>query len=559
MPPTQPNFNTEEEQPPQRHPCPAGSDGPCHMLEVYDPDFLHVVFIPADKVVHTPPKSLGVTRLVLCRNFDEKSADAPSCTKGPACKFVHALVEGCRKQPIHVNYAWRSIDAVTYPRLPAGETLSILAPNERPPADEIPSERVLLTRGSANRRDGNRTMSHCAHYYFNRMCNRGERCNFVHTAYIQPNATAWQRAPAPTAVAPLHRPTKQGTGGSNGNSGGNNTGTDTSSTGSGGSGSGNSSNPRHNHHSNGQHSNGHTSSNSSNNANNGHGVFVVTQHGSEPVTPATPQSGAPQDAMILSPIRLQQQQQQQQLQDALQQMLLSNGATTGGLALAGAGSAGAGVPLLLNPHQGGQLLQQPNMQPFMMLMPTQAQGQGGYMPMGAYGQPMLANGHHQQHQHQQQQQPHQQIVYQPIYVPVAVPQGNAGGNGGGPFLQPHMMPFHHQAFHPGMPQPQVHVGQPMQMQQAQQQQQQQQQQQAAGNGNNVSMTSFYQPVVGQQLAPTVPPQQQQMMPQVQVGNGGNADMSASSRFGMMMNWSHHGNLFNQSSSTISTASSNFWR
>ena len=188
------------------------------MLEVYDADFLNVIFIPQGKILHTPPKSMGVTRLVLCRNFDERLPDS-SCSKSSACKFVHAVIDGCKKHPIHVNYAWRNLEAVTYPRLPPGDVVSVLAPNDRPPADDVPSERILVTRGSTARREGasgglgaagakqgsGGSISHCAHYYFNRMCNRGDRCNFIHSVHIDPNATAWQRAPAPTAVAPLHR------------------------------------------------------------------------------------------------------------------------------------------------------------------------------------------------------------------------------------------------------------------------------------------------------------------------------------------------------------------
>lgn len=173
-------------------------------VEMYDPDFHHVISVAPEKILHTPHPSLGVSRLVLCRNFVAGSP-VSSCTKGDTCKFVHADILGAKKHPIHVNYAWRSWDLVTYPRLPAGETLVVFAPNERPPADDVPSEQVLITRGSLMRKEHTGPLSHCAHYYFNRMCNRGERCNFIHAVIVDPNATDLQRAPAPTTIAPLVR------------------------------------------------------------------------------------------------------------------------------------------------------------------------------------------------------------------------------------------------------------------------------------------------------------------------------------------------------------------
>jgi hypothetical protein len=196
---------------PAHRPPSLGKSGAVHSphhhssyVEMYDPDFHHVISVAPDKILHTPHPSLGVSRLVLCRNFVAGSP-VSSCTKGDTCKFVHADILGAKKHPIHVNYAWKSWDSVTYPRLPAGETLVVFAPNERPPADDVPSERVLITRGSLMRKEHTGPLSHCAHYYFNRMCNRGERCNFIHAVIVDPNATELQRAPAPTTVAPLVR------------------------------------------------------------------------------------------------------------------------------------------------------------------------------------------------------------------------------------------------------------------------------------------------------------------------------------------------------------------
>jgi hypothetical protein len=172
------------------------------VVDVYDSDFKTLLSIPAAQVTHRPHPSLGVSRLVLCRNYSPENPG--NCTKGELCKFVHADITNASRCSIHVNYAWRSLDLCAYPRLPPGDELTVLAPNERQPSEVIPSERILITRGSTNWRKHTTPLSHCAHYYFNRMCNRGERCNFIHAVHVDPNVQGdFKRAPAPTAVAPI--------------------------------------------------------------------------------------------------------------------------------------------------------------------------------------------------------------------------------------------------------------------------------------------------------------------------------------------------------------------
>ena len=182
-------------------------------VEVYDHDFVHVLLIAKENILHCPHPRLGVSRLVLCRNFRLDSPE--SCSKGQACKFVHADPSGAKRHAIHVNYAWRSLEACTYTRREPGKVLTVFAPNERPPTEQIPSERVLVTKGSKvaleelqRAQEGRPAeepvrLSHCAHYYFNRMCNRGEKCHFIHAVHVDPNAFEFQRAPAPSTVAPL--------------------------------------------------------------------------------------------------------------------------------------------------------------------------------------------------------------------------------------------------------------------------------------------------------------------------------------------------------------------
>lgn len=165
-------------------------------LEVHDPDYTAVMNIPITCVYHVPPRHLAISRLVLCRNFDPKNP-LVSCAMGDKCKFVHANVDGnvVQSHHIHVNYAWRTAEAVTYDRLPAGELLEVLAPNNRHPVEYIPSHLVLATRGAKEAGTRTEPLSHCAHYYFNRMCNRGDACNFVHAVYVDTNAKDFQRAP----------------------------------------------------------------------------------------------------------------------------------------------------------------------------------------------------------------------------------------------------------------------------------------------------------------------------------------------------------------------------
>ncbi|RNF11236.1 zinc finger protein family memeber [Trypanosoma rangeli] len=173
-------------------------------VEVYAPDFTCIISLPVSAITQLPHSSLGVSRLVLCRKYVPGHPD--SCWKGAMCKFVHADPMGALQCPIHVNYSWRSVERCTYQRLPAGEMIVVLAPNGREPAETFPSERVLVTRGSLNRKTHAGPPSRCAHYYFNRLCNRGENCNFIHTIHVDPNVEEdFKRAPACNSIAPIKK------------------------------------------------------------------------------------------------------------------------------------------------------------------------------------------------------------------------------------------------------------------------------------------------------------------------------------------------------------------
>ncbi|KEG07993.1 zinc finger protein family memeber [Trypanosoma grayi] len=171
--------------------------------EVFDPNFKYMYMVPSHLVVHTPPARLNISRLVACRNY--VPGKEGSCTKEERCRFVHADVdfETLEAQPIHVNYIWRHEDLCTYDRLPPGDVLEVVSRSGSHKVDLIPSERILVTRRALACRDANAwPLSHCVHYYCNRMCNRGENCNFIHAVYVDPNSRGdFKRAP----VQPMPR------------------------------------------------------------------------------------------------------------------------------------------------------------------------------------------------------------------------------------------------------------------------------------------------------------------------------------------------------------------
>lgn len=165
-------------------------------VSIHDPEFKNLITVPLNAVHHLPPAHLEISRLVLCRKYDPRD-QAGSCPMGDGCKFVHVDMSTpeLQVQSIHVNYAYRSLEEVKHERLPAGEQVAVMAPNGRAPSQLVPSEMILVTRGALNRNNGKGPASHCAHYFYNRMCNRGERCCFLHCVHVDPSAAEFQRAP----------------------------------------------------------------------------------------------------------------------------------------------------------------------------------------------------------------------------------------------------------------------------------------------------------------------------------------------------------------------------
>lgn len=181
----------------------AGSDGTHHAqgyIEVFDPEFRYVSEVPVSSVTHVPAARLKITRLVFCKNY---SAGNATCNMGPNCKFVHSDVDMSKlhSHSVHVKYSWPTADACTYPRLAAGRTLSVLLPGNKHPAEEIPSDQMLVTRGGNRALNATQAelaatpLAHCPYYHFNRLCHRGEWCHFIHAVHVDPNSVGFKRAP----------------------------------------------------------------------------------------------------------------------------------------------------------------------------------------------------------------------------------------------------------------------------------------------------------------------------------------------------------------------------
>ena len=186
------------------HPCvstyaarsaPAPHAAKQHTTQVYTSGFRTMLAIPTADICHLPPSAAAAARLVLCSHF--RAEDPRSCPMGSRCKFVHADTRRAQRQDIHVNYAWRRVEECEYERFSGGQTLRVAAPNSKVASDVMDSNMVLRTRALAAKR---RPLTHCAHYYFNRTCNLGAQCQFIHAVFIDPSAKDGQRAPVPSQL-----------------------------------------------------------------------------------------------------------------------------------------------------------------------------------------------------------------------------------------------------------------------------------------------------------------------------------------------------------------------
>jgi len=165
------------------------------LINVYTSGFKTALKIHPSAVAHLP--SVNPAYYVLCSNYDAANPKSPnSCRMGDSCKFVHADTSSAREHTVHVNFAWQSLESCTYERFPAGKEMHVATPNCNVVVDVMDSCFVLKTKAL----QGATKLTHCAHYYFNRTCNLGPDCHFVHAVYVDPTAVPGQRAPVPSQM-----------------------------------------------------------------------------------------------------------------------------------------------------------------------------------------------------------------------------------------------------------------------------------------------------------------------------------------------------------------------
>jgi hypothetical protein len=159
--------------------------------------------VPVSRIHHMPSFPQRVR--VLCPMYDP-AYPHESCMMGDNCQHVHADVRGLVVVCAHINYAWRSLDDVTYARHAAGDVVHVAAPNCGVEVDVMDSGSLLVTKALESNR---RPLTHCAHYYLNRRCNLGPDCRFVHAVFVNENARPRQRAPAPVQLGREVLPTRR--------------------------------------------------------------------------------------------------------------------------------------------------------------------------------------------------------------------------------------------------------------------------------------------------------------------------------------------------------------
>jgi hypothetical protein len=152
-----------------------------------------LVDIPTSAIVQLPPGTpYGA---MLCPDFNV-AEPSTSCRFGSACTMIHADTSEERPSNMHINYAWRCPEDVSYRRFPAGPDVVVALPRGGL-GDAMNVCMLLETEGL---RKSHRHPTHCAHYFFNRMCIVGHRCRFIHAVYIDPNAQDHQIAPRPVEI-----------------------------------------------------------------------------------------------------------------------------------------------------------------------------------------------------------------------------------------------------------------------------------------------------------------------------------------------------------------------
>lgn len=174
------------------------------LIDLYDSD-LTVVSIntPVHSLEHVPSHDQRERDqhppFVVCREYESTG----SCRRGNECSNVHGVMSADPPPKlVHVNLLCETLESARYPRLSPGAILCIMAPNGRPPAQEVASEFIFVTQGSTmsslvENSTSHKPLSHCAHFYFNRVCNRGADCSFIHVVSIGDARITTTAAPSP--------------------------------------------------------------------------------------------------------------------------------------------------------------------------------------------------------------------------------------------------------------------------------------------------------------------------------------------------------------------------
>ena len=139
---------------------------------------------------------------VLCRAFDS----CGQCPRGSQCPFFHVSSAGLPRRHVHVNFRVRAPCESKYDAMAPGAFLCVYGPNRREPLDIVPSECLVATAGAKNALGKSPADSgeHCAHFYFNGLCNRAHDCQFVHVMHVDPHVALSnvEFAPIPAIVGP---------------------------------------------------------------------------------------------------------------------------------------------------------------------------------------------------------------------------------------------------------------------------------------------------------------------------------------------------------------------
>jgi len=110
------------------------------------------------------------------------------CDKSISIKSDEKKTKNARRAA-HVNYTWRSLADITNPTLGPGKTINVHHPDGSDAIQVLQSETLLCTRGAeAALADGNvQPAKLCVHFVYNRICQRGARCSFIHVVRVDPS------------------------------------------------------------------------------------------------------------------------------------------------------------------------------------------------------------------------------------------------------------------------------------------------------------------------------------------------------------------------------------